>query len=247
MAHRHIFQRSQIARSGFAFALLFFTELGCASLLCAQDQALSVSPMPEMESIGDAGLRAYVAALPSAPTPKIEPAANASIEQQLRSPGQISAESEHPFYWLGRKALTYGMVLGGAEIFDGVTTRYFIHHCSHCYEDDPMSRMLMGAHPSWGKMIPAGMAEAVAATYSYKRLSRSPHRFMRAAAPLVPVGLTAVHVIEGTRNISLKNKYRCADPGYIVVGTFCVQAPPPVLTGAAGVAGGGLGSLRNPL
>jgi hypothetical protein len=247
MAHRHIFQRSQMARSSFAFALLFFVQLGSASLLCAQDQALSVSPMPETESIGDAGWRAYVAALPSAPTPKIEPAANASIEQQQRLLRKISPEGGHRFYWLDRKALTYGMVLGGAEIFDGVTTRYFIHHCSHCYEDDPMSRLLMGSHPSWGKMIPAGMVEAVAATYSYKRLSRSPHRFIRAAAPLVPVGLTAVHVIEGTRNISLKNKYRCADPGYVVVGTFCVIAPPAVMTGVTGVAGGGLGSPRNPL
>jgi hypothetical protein len=251
MAHRHIFQRSRITRSGFAFALLLLAELGCASLLCAQDDALSVSPMPEMESIGDAGLRAYVAGLPSAPTPKIEPAANASIEQQQRSLGQISPERSHQFYWLDRRSLTYGLVQGGAEIFDGATTRYFIHHCSHCYEDDPMSRLLMGKHPTWGKMIPMGIGEAAFSAYSYRRMSRSPNRFLRGAAPLVPLGLTAIHMIEGARNIGLKNRYRCADAGYVVAaaaaGAVCVPAPPSVLTAAPVAIGGGPGSRRDPM
>jgi hypothetical protein len=201
--------------------------------------------MSDIRTDGDAGLRAYVAALPSAPTPKVQPIAGPIIQPQSQT--QLSGERAHRFYWLDRTSLTYGLVLGGAEIFDGVTTRYFIHHCSHCFEDDPMSRFLMGAHPSWGKMVPAGMVEAAAATYSYKRLSRSPNRFLRAAAPLVPMGLTAVHVIEGTRNISLKNKYRCADPGYIVVGAFCVAAPPPVLTGTPVPGDGSLGSRRKSL
>lgn len=221
-------------------------ELGCATLLCAQDQALSVSPMPEMESIGDAGLRAYVAALPSAPKPKVEPAANVSIEQQQRSLGQVSSERGHRFYWLDRTSLTYGLVQGSAEIFDGVTTRYFIHHCSHCYEDDPMSRLLMGKHPPWGKMVPMGIGEAAFSTYSYRRLSRSPNRFLRGTAPMVPIGLTAIHMIEGARNIGLKNKYRCADAGFTVVaaalGPVCVPASSP-LTGT--IVGGRPGSRRD--
>jgi hypothetical protein len=110
-----------------------------------------------------------------------------------------------------------------------------------------MSRLLLGAHPSWGGMIPMGMAEAVASAYSYKRLSHSQHRFLRAAAPLVPIGLTAMHVIEGARNIPLKNKYRCADPGYVVVGAVCLPAPPPVLMGISGAIRGGSGSRRDPL
>ena len=255
MAHRHIFQRSRdirstrIVRSGFAFVVLFFAELGCASLLCAQDDALSVSPMPEMESISDAGLRAYIAALPSAPTPKIEPVVTPSIQQA--APLKISPERGHRFYWLDRTSLTYGLVQSGAEIFDGATTRYFIHHCSHCYENDPVSRLLMGSHPSWDKMNPMGIGEAAFSTYSYRRLSRSPNRLLRGAAPLVPIGLTAIHVIEGARNIGLKNTYRCADAGYIVVaagaGAVCVPAPTPVLTGASGAtSGGGPGSRRNP-
>jgi hypothetical protein len=240
--------QTRIVGRSLRFALLLIIGLGYTSVASAQDDALVASPgspISEMETNGDAGLKAYVAARPSAPTPKVEPAENGFVRPQTQISN--SGERARPFYWLDRKSLAYGLALGGAEIFDGVTTRYFIHHCSHCYEDDPVSRFLMGKHPSWGEMIPAGIVEAVAATYSYKRLSHSPHRFMRAAAPLVPVGLTAVHVIEGTRNISLKNKYRCADPGYVVVGTFCVMAPAPVMTGAAGAASGGLGSLRNPL
>jgi hypothetical protein len=54
-------------------------------------------------------------------------------------------------------------------------------------------------------------------------------------------------VIEGARNITLKNKYRCADPGYIVVGAMCVAAPAPVLSGAAGAGAGGSGSHHNSL
>jgi hypothetical protein len=237
--------RSRIARRSFTFALLLFGGFGWTGAAHAQDETLSVSPMSDMTTDGDASLRAYVAALPSAPTPKVEPISAGII--QPHSQIQFSADRAHSFYWLDRTALTYGLVQGGAEIFDGATTRYFIHHCSRCFENDPMSRLLLGTHPSWAKMIPAGIAEAAVSTYSYNRLSHSPHRGIRAAAPLVPIGLTAVHVIEGARNISLRNKYRCADPGYIVVGAFCLVAPPPVLIGTAGATDGGLGPRHSPL
>jgi hypothetical protein len=56
-----------------------------------------------------------------------------------------------------------------------------------------------------------------------------------------------VHVIEGARNITLKNKYHCADPGYMVVGAMCVPTPAPVLTGGVGASDGGSGSPHNSL
>jgi hypothetical protein len=213
-------------------------------LVCAQDEALSVSPMADVAPNGETGLRAYVAALPSAPIPKVEPVAGAMVQPQAQISN--SGERRRPFYWLDRTSLTLGLVQGGAEIFDGVTTRYFIHHCSLCFENDPMSRLLMGTHPSWGKMIPMGIGEAALSTYSYRRLSLSPNRLLRGAAPLVPIGLTAVHAIEGARNITLKNKYHYADPGYVVMGAVCVPGPPAVLSGVPGTAGGGLGSRRDP-
>jgi hypothetical protein len=245
MDYQHRFLHSQIARSGFAFPLLVFTWLGCSNPALAQDDMLGVSPTPEVELAAEANLIARVATLPSAPAPKVEAAASAITKLQKQTPA--SAERTRPFYWLDRKSLVFGLVHGGAEVFDGVTKRYFIHHCSLCFENDPMSRLLLGTHPSWGKMIPMGIGEAALSTYSYQRLSHSPNRLLRGAAPLVPIGLTAVHVIEGARNITLKNNYRCADPGYIVVGAMCVEAPAPNLTDATGTSDGGLGSHHNSL
>jgi hypothetical protein len=200
--------------------------------------------MAVVAAAGDIGLKAYVAALPSAPTPKVEATAGAIVEPRSQNP--ISAERGHAFYWLDRKSVMYGLAQGGAEIFDGVTTRYFIHHCSHCFENDPMSRLLLGSHPSWGKMIPMGIAEAAVSAYSYRRMSRSPNRILRAAAPLVPIGLTAVHMIEGARNMTLKNRYRCADPGYVVMGAVCVPGPAAALSNLPVAGGSGLGSARDP-
>lgn len=249
MDRRHFFFSSQISqtrisRSSWAFAFLLSAGLACASAARAQDDAVGVSPVAVVATADDSGLKAYFTALPSAPTPKVEAAAGAIVQTRSQTP--VSAERGRSFYWLDRKLLMYGLVQGGAEIFDGVTTRYFIHHCSHCFENDPMSRLLLGTHPSWGKMIPMGIAEAAVATYSYRRLSHSPNRILRAAAPFVPLGLTAVHVIEGARNITLKNKYRCADPGYVVMGAVCVPGPPALLSGVPGAAGSGLGLARDP-
>jgi hypothetical protein len=240
MERRHIFCSSktsqiQILRSGLAFAILLSAATVCARTACAQDDAAGVSPVAVTATADDAGLRAYVATLPSAPTPKIEATSSVLVPSQKHAP--IAIERPRPFYWLDRKSLTYGLVQGGAEVFDGVTTRYFIHHCSHCFENDPLSRLLLGTHPSWGKMIPMGIAEAAVSTYSYRSMSHSPNRILRNLAPLVPIGLTAVHVIEGARNISLKNRYRCADPGYVVMGAVCVPGPPAVLSSVPGPIG----------
>jgi len=246
MKRRHNFFPSQISRTQFLrcnLALALFLSVGLvgASAVRAQDSAASVAPMAAVADTDEIGLKAYVAALPSAPTPKVGATASAIALAQSPSPVSIRQHA----YWLDRKSLAYGLVQGGAEIFDGVTTRYFIHHCSHCFENDPMSRLLLGTHPSWGKMIPMGIAEAAVATYSYRSLSHSPNRILRRVAPLVPIGLTAVHAIEGARNISLKNKYRCADPRYVVIGAVCVPGPPAVLSVPTD-AGGGLGLARDP-
>jgi hypothetical protein len=245
MTRRHILFPSKIPQISFAIGFFLIAGFATAKPLRAQDDAPSISPVSEMESIGDIGLRAYVETLPSAPTPKVEPAASTIVQARSQIPTPV--EKTRRFYWLDRKSLVFGLAQGGAELFDGVTTRYFIHHCSLCFENDPMSRLLLGTHPSWDKMVPVGIGEAVISTYSYRRLSHSPNRILRGAAPLVPIGLTAVHVIEGARNITLKNKYRCADPGYIVVGAVCVVAPPPVLTGMTGATDSGPGSRHNSL
>src|SRR6202012_3229617 len=133
--------------------------LAWASVLCAQDGAPNAAPVAVAASSDNLELKAYIATLPSAPTPKVEAAASTIIRPQTQAP--VSVEQGHRFYLLDRKSLIYAAVLGGAEIFDGATTRYFIHHCSYCFENDPMSRLLLGTHPSWSKMIPMGIVEGV--------------------------------------------------------------------------------------
>src|SRR5579864_3334670 len=163
MAHQHIFYSRRI-RNVFTVALLW-GGLACASATRAQSEALNVSRVVDADAI-DGGLRAHIAALPSAPTPKVEPPASVVIQAQPHIQ-IIPTVRKHPFYWLDRVALTYGLAQGGAEIFDGFTTRHFVEHCAHCFEKDPLSRLLLGTHPSWGKMIPVGFAEAAVSTYSY--------------------------------------------------------------------------------
>jgi hypothetical protein len=203
--------------------VIFFLGFCFGSATRAQDVQYIVSPVPELETFEDAYLRAYLSSAPLKADPGVKPV-------QLSAP----ADKPHPFYWLDRTSMVFGIVQGGAEIFDGVTTRYFIHHCSHCSESDPASRLLLGAHPTWAGMIPTGVAEVVASTYTYRKLRHSPHRLLRSAAPFVPLGLIGVHMIEGARNIPLRNKYYCADPGYIVIGSTCVPAPPAALAGIPG-------------
>lgn len=203
---------------------LLFVGVCSESTAHAQDLQYIVRPVPEFESFEDANLKAYLSSAASKPDPIIAPAAKTD-------PRAARTDRGHPFYWLDRTSMVFGIVQSSAEIFDGVTTRYFIHHCSHCTESDPASRLLLGAHPTWGGMIPMGIAEVVVSTYTYKKLSHSPHHLLRSAAPFVPVGLIGLHMIEGARNIPLKNKYYCADPGYVVAGPLCVPAPPANLSG----------------
>jgi hypothetical protein len=203
--------------------LVFIFSLISGGASQAQNVQFVVSPIPELETFEDANLRAYLSSPPRRPDPIFAPA--------LKPVQPTAAGKRHPFYWLDRTAMVFGIVQGSAELFDGVTTRYFIHHCSNCAEHDPASRLLLGRHPTWGGMIPAGIAEAVVSTYTYKKLSHSPHLWVRSTAPLIPLGLIGVHIIEGARNIPLRNKYYCADPGYVVTGSVCVPAPLETLAG----------------
>ena len=136
-----------------------------------------------------------------------------------------------PRFALDRAAIVLGLVQGTSEVFDGVTTKYFLHHCSTCIEMDPVSHSLLGSRPTWTGMIAAGSVEAFAATYLNQGMRHSPHKLVRQCAPLVPLLLTGIHLIEGARNPSLKNNYYCLNPGYILVDDSHCVAPssaPPV-------------------
>jgi hypothetical protein len=94
-----------------------------------------------------------------------------------------------------------GVIQGGAELYDGMTTRYFVHHCKSCVESDPMSRLLLGSKPTWRNMLIFGSIEAVATTYLHQQMSRSSNRTVRHFAPWIPAAIISVHIAEGTKNL----------------------------------------------
>lgn len=105
---------------------------------------------------------------------------------------------------------------------------------------DPVSHAVLGSRPTWTGMIAAGSLEAFAATYASQSMRYSPHKFVRRCAPLVPLLLTSIHLIEGGHNLFLKNNFYCANPAYVLTTDHhCVMPPPlpainiapPVLTG----------------
>lgn len=105
---------------------------------------------------------------------------------------------------LDREAIAFGLIQGGAELFDGVTTRYFVHHCATCIEEDPVSRFLLGQRPTWKGMIVFGSIEAIATTYVYQGLRRSSNRWLRRIAPGLPLVISGVHLRQGASNLKLK-------------------------------------------
>jgi hypothetical protein len=104
------------------------------------------------------------------------------------------------WYALDRTAITLGLVQAGAEVFDGIGTRRFVTgpaSCYWCVEQDPLTRVFIGAKPTWGKMIAFGAIEDVASTYLHQSMRRSRHKFIQRLAPAVPLALTTIHITKG--------------------------------------------------
>jgi hypothetical protein len=186
-----------------------------------QEPKLIVAPIPKLEALEEPH--------PSAPFSGDEAFATA-VRQAARP--QRTGCSRFEF---DGAALTLGLVQGASELFDGATTRYFLHHCSTCTEVGPVSHFLLGSRPTWAGMIAAGSVEALAATFLNEAMRHSRHKFVRRCAPLVPLLLTGTHLVEGSRNLSLKNEFYCTTPGYIVAGVHCVL-PSSASTGIAGIS-----------
>jgi hypothetical protein len=208
--------------SFFLFALIFGNP--CRG----QEPKLTAAPIPKLgaleESDSFAPFNEDVAF-----APETHPFATAV--RQAAGP-QRAGRSRFEF---DRAVLTLGLVQGASELFDGATTRYFLHHCSTCTEVDPVSHFLLGSRPTWAGMIAAGSVEALAATLLNEAMRHSRHKFVRRCAPLVPFLLTGTHLVEGSRNLSLKNEFYCATPGYIVAGVHCVL-PLSASTGITGIS-----------
>jgi len=216
------------------FKLLARAALRLIFLLCTfevptpgQEPKLIVAPVPKLEALEaleDLDPFASLSANPNfTPEPGFIPA-----PPKPRVPGLVRRSR----FALDHPAIAFGLMEGGSELFDGVTTKYFLHHCSTCVEIDPVSRTLLGSRPTWPSMIAAGSMEVFAAMYLNQSMRRSRHKFVRRCAPLVPFLLTGIHLIEGAHNLSLKNNFYCANPGYVLTSDNRCAMPTPAPAGS---------------
>lgn len=216
-------------------ALSFFVLASILGHPCSgQEPKLIVAPIPKLEVLEE-------------PHPFSPISEDASLTPRLSAPAPKLASrrgGRDSHFALDRAVITLGLVQGASELFDGATTRYFLHHCSTCTEVDPISHFLLGSRPTWTGMIAAGSVEALAVTYLDQGMRHSRHKFVRQCAPLVPLLLTGIHVAEGSRNLSLRNEFYCTTSGYIVIGSYC-QLPSSAPTGIVGASLPGL--LPNPV
>jgi hypothetical protein len=225
VAPLNLTQLKLLARAALRLIFLFCT---CGYPTPGQEPKLIVAPVPQLEALEaseDLDPFVWLATKPNfTPEPGFIPAPPKPRVPRLvrRSPFAL----DHP-------AMAFGLMEGASELFDGVTTKYFLHHCSTCIERDPVSRMLLGARPTWPSMIGAGSMEVFAAMYLNQSMRRSRHKFVRRCAPLVPFVLTGIHLIEGAHNLSLKNNFYCANPGYVLTRDNHCATPTPVPAGSA--------------
>lgn len=70
-----------------------------------------------------------------------------------------------------------GAIQTGALISDGVTTRQYLHR--GYVEIDPLTRILLGRTPTWGRMVPLGAVQVVAGMWLAERMSKSQHVWVR--------------------------------------------------------------------
>jgi hypothetical protein len=210
---------------------LFVSIFGCPTR--GQEPKLIVAPVPKLEALealedldpsSSLSTKATFAPEPhfiSTPTPKV----------------RVARLVHRSRFALDRPAIALGLLEGVSELFDGVTTKHFLHHCSTCIEMDPISHSLLGSRPTWTDMIAAGSVEAFAAIYLNQGMRRSSHKFVRRCAPLVPLLLTGIHLIEGAHNLSLKNNFYCANPGYVLTNDHHCVMPSSMPAGGVSLPG----------
>jgi hypothetical protein len=88
----------------------------------------------------------------SNPTSSSPPAS--SVPQP--DPSKRSHPGGRSRFALDHQSLKIGLIQGGAELYDGFSTRYFVHRCRPCTEADPASRLLLGPRPNWTGMLVFG-------------------------------------------------------------------------------------------
>jgi hypothetical protein len=120
---------------------------------------------------------------------------------------------------LDHRSIALGLVLGGAELFDGIGTHHYVNAptCRSCIEGDPVCRLFLGPRPTWPRMLTLGAMEDLGAVYLHQRLRQSPHKLVRWLAPAAPLTLIAIHIDQGIGVFNASTN-PCAPlgPGYVV-------------------------------
>jgi hypothetical protein len=76
-----------------------------------------------------------------------------------------------------RPIVLLGAIQTVALISDGVTTRQYLQR--GYVEVDPLTRVLLGRTPTWGRMAPLGAIQVVAGMWLAERMSKSQHVWVR--------------------------------------------------------------------
>ena len=101
-----------------------------------------------------------------------------------------------------KRVLSLATLQTVALISDGVTTRQYL---SRGYvEMDPLTRVLLGRTPTWGRMAPIGTVQVIAGMWLAERMATSRHVWVRRLCWLPQMMGTAGNVAASVHNVALR-------------------------------------------
>ena len=98
--------------------------------------------------------------------------------------------------------LALAAVQTAALVSDGITTRQFLRR--GYTEVDPLTRILIGRKPTWGRMAPLGAVQVVAGMWLAERMAASQHLWVRRLWWLPQMMGTAGNLAATAHNVTLR-------------------------------------------
>jgi len=98
--------------------------------------------------------------------------------------------------------LALAAVQTAALVSDGITTRQFLRR--GYTEVDPLTRILIGRKPTWGRMAPLGAVQVVAGMWLAERMATSQHVWVRRFCWLPQIMGTAGNLAATAHNVTLR-------------------------------------------
>ncbi len=101
-----------------------------------------------------------------------------------------------------RPIVILGAIQTGALIADGVTTRQYLQR--GYVEVDPLTRVLLGRTPTWGRMAPLGAVQVIAGMWLAERMAKSQHVWVRRLCWLPQTIGLAGNIAASAHNVTLR-------------------------------------------